>query len=87
MIQLIYSKYFLKSVKKLPVLIQNKLAIKLEILQKNPYHSLLYTKHLTGELFGFYSFRVTREWRVIFQFLTPEIIKLIEIGHRKDIYK
>ena len=87
MIQLIYSKHFLKSIKKLPTSIKNKLATKLELLQKNPFHPLLHTKPLTGPLFGFYSFRITREWRVIFQFLAPEVIKLIEVGHRKDIYK
>ena len=87
MVQLIYSKHFLKSIKKLPTPIKNKLATKLELLQKNPFHPLLHTKSLTGPLFGFYSFRITREWRVIFQFLAPEVIKLIEVGHRKDIYK
>lgn len=87
MIQLVYSRYFLKSVKKLPTPIQNKLATKLELLQKNPFHLLLHTKSLIGRLFGFYSFRITREWRVIFQFLEPEIIKLVEVGHRRDIYK
>ena len=87
MIRLSYSRHFLKSVKKFPSSIQNKLATKLEILQKNPFHPFLHTKPLTGQLLGFYSFRITREWRVIFQFSAPEIIKLIEVGHRKDIYK
>ena len=87
MVEIVYSRHFLKSVKKLPTPIKNKLATKLDLLQRNPFHSLLHTKPLTGQLFGFYSFRITREWRVIFQFLAPEIIKLIEIGHRKDIYK
>ena len=53
MIQLIYSKHFLKSIKKLPTSIKNKLATKLELLQKNPFHPLLHTKSLTGPLFGF----------------------------------
>jgi len=87
MIKLVYTNRFLKSAKKLPFSIQNKLADKLEILQQSPFHSLLHTKSLTGPLSGFYSFRITREWRVIFNFLEPKIIKLIEIAHRKDIYK
>jgi mRNA-degrading endonuclease RelE of RelBE toxin-antitoxin system len=74
-------------VKKLPVLVRSKLIAKLELLQENPYHSLLHTKPLTGQLFGFHSFRITREWRVIFQFLDPETIELIKVSHRKDIYK
>lgn len=87
MISLIYNKNFLKSVKRLPKNPQAKLAKKLELLQQNPFHPLLHTKPLTGPLVGFYSFRITRDWRVIFQFENPETIKLIELGHRKDIYR
>lgn len=87
MIQVAYSNYFLKSVKKLGGKHREKLAELLEILRQNPFSSLLHTKALTGKLTGFYSFRITRDWRVIFQFVTPEKIKLTDIGHRKDIYK
>jgi len=87
MISLIYNKNFLKSAKKLPKNLQEKLAKQLELLQQNPFHSILHSKPLTGPLVGFYSFRITRDWRTIFQFKNPEIIKLIEAGHRKDIYR
>jgi addiction module RelE/StbE family toxin len=87
MVSLAHTNSFLKSARKLPISQQNKLAELLEILQANPFHQKLHTKNLTGPLTGFYSFRITRDWRVIFQFLTPDKIKLIEIGHRKDIYK
>jgi len=87
MLKLVYTKSFLKSAKKLPFHIQNNLSGKLEILQENPFHSFLHTKSLTGVLSGFYSFRITRDWRVIFCFIEPKIIKLIETAHRKDIYK
>jgi len=87
MLKLVYTKRFLKSAKKLPFYIQNNLSGKLETLQENPFHSFLHTKSLTGILSGFYSFRITRNWRVIFCFIEPKIIKLVEIAHRKDIYK
>jgi len=87
MLKLVYTNRFLKSAKKLPFYIQNKLGDKLETLQQNPFHSFLHTKSLTGPLSGFYSFRVTRDWRVVFCFVEPEIIKLVEVAHRKDIYK
>lgn len=48
--------------------------------------SLIYNKNFLKSV-GFYSFRITRDWRVIFQFENPEVIKLIEMGHRKDIYR
>ncbi|PIW74754.1 MAG: hypothetical protein CO003_01065 [Candidatus Portnoybacteria bacterium CG_4_8_14_3_um_filter_44_15] len=87
MLNLVYTNRFLKSSKKLPFHIQNNLSGKLETLQKNPFHSFLHTKSLTGDLSGFFSFRITRDWRVIFCFVEPEIIKLVEVAHRKDIYK
>jgi len=87
MLTLVYTNSFLKSARKLPKSQQNKLSQLLEVFQENPFQPKLHTKTLTGPLTGFYSFRITRNWRVIFQFLTPDKIKLIEIGHRKDIYK
>ena len=87
MITIVYANPFLKTAKKLPKSQQSKLAQLLKILQENPFDSKLHTKALSGPLTGFYSFRITRDWRVIFQFLTPDKIKLIEIGHRKDIYR
>lgn len=85
--QLIYDKGFLKGVKILPKNIQSKLAHLLELLQENPFAPLLHAKRLSGELAGFFSFRITREWRVIFYFRDPEIIQLLKVAHRRDIYR
>lgn len=87
MLKILYSNSFLKSAKKAPPTIQRRLGENLEVLQENPFHSLLHTKSLSGQLSGFYSFRVTRDWRVIFCFLDTQTIKLVEMAHRKDIYK
>jgi len=72
---------------KLPLKQQAKLASLLELLRENPFHSQLHTKHLSGKLSGVYSFRITRDWRVIFRFFSLQEIQLIDIGHRKDIYR
>lgn len=85
--RIVYSEDFLKSAKTAPKPIQKKLASLLEIFQINPFHSKLHTKPLVGKLKGFYSFRITRDWRVIFIFLNPQTISLIAIAHRKDIYR
>ena len=87
MIKLLYTKQFLKSSKKLPKVQQIKLANLIETLQAQPYSPLLHTKPLSGQLTGFYSFRINREYRVIFQFISPTEIKLIETAHRKEIYR
>lgn len=86
-IVVVYGAYFFKSARKLPKKEQEKLAKLLEMLQKNPFHTQLHAKPLTGKLAGLYSFRITREWRVIFQFLTPDKIQLLYVGYRKEIYK
>jgi len=87
MVKVVYTNHFLKSARKLPALIKEKSASSIEVLQKNPFDSTLHTKSLTGKLAGFYSFRITRDWRVIFYFLNPETVKLIDVAHRKDIYR
>lgn len=83
----VYSKDFIKSVRLLPWSIRKKLVNLLEILQENPFHQKLHSKPLMGELKGFYSFRITRDWRVIFSFLNSHKIFLIDVAHRKDIYR
>ncbi|MBI2459523.1 MAG: type II toxin-antitoxin system RelE/ParE family toxin [Parcubacteria group bacterium] len=52
-----------------------------------PFHPLLHAKRLSGKLAGLLSFRITRDWRVIFQFNDPETIQLLRVKHRKDVYR
>jgi addiction module RelE/StbE family toxin len=87
MVRITYTNDFLRTAGKLPHEIQDKLASQTELLEKNPFHPVLHTKPLTGQLTGLYSFRITRDWRVIFCFLDPTTLKLINAAHRRDIYK
>lgn len=87
MVKIVFSELFLKAAKKLPRETQNKLAKRLELLSRNPFHVTIHTKRLVGELAGLYAFRITRDWRVIFNFVDEQTVKLIDVGHRKDIYK
>lgn len=87
MIKIYYTNRFLRSARKLPLQEQEKLAKLLALAQENPFHPKLHSKPLAGELSGSYSFRITRDCRVIFQFLSADEISLIDIGHRKEIYR
>ncbi len=87
MIRIQYDRSFLKCVQMLPTKIQERLAATIEILQQEPFHSTLHTKRLSGSLTGILSYRVTREYRVIFQFVDQSTIQLLEVDHRKDIYR
>ena len=87
MIQVLYSKAFLKSAQHLPKPQRNKLARLVKILSENPYDSILHTKRLVGEHTGFLSFRIMHDWRAIFQFTNLDTIKLLRVVHRKDAYR
>lgn len=85
--QIKYSDKFFAQSRKLPKPIQSKLAMLLEFLAVNPFHPLLHTKKLSADLNQSYSFRITRDWRVIFIFEKNDEIKLVKVGNRKDIYR
>ena len=82
-----YSDRFLAQSIRLPAATQTKLARLLDLLAADPFHPLLHTKRLAGSLNQSYSFRITRDWRVIFSFETNGAIKLAKVAHRKDIYR
>ena len=86
MISIVFGKKFIKSAKILSPKHKEKLADLVETLSSEPYNPRLHTKPLSGALIGLYSFRITREWRVIFKFNSPNEIQLVAVGHRKDIY-
>lgn len=87
MYQLIFGSHFLHSAKKLDKDLRSKLKIGLDILLKDPFYPTLHTKPLTGRFSHYYSFRLGRDYRVTFRFSHSSAIHLIDIGHRKDIYR
>ena len=85
--QLVFGRKFLNSAEKLNDKLKPKLKSSLDILLKDPFHSKLHTKPLTGKLSNNYSFRLGRDHRVIFRFASDDTICLTSVGHRKDIYR
>ena len=57
--QLILEQSFIKSAKNLPDSVKKKLSKLLPLLEANPYHPLLHSKKLSGNLTGLFSFRIT----------------------------
>ena len=84
--RVIYDPRFLKELEKAPGEVQSKADALLEPLKNEPFHPLLHTKKLKGPLYGLYSFRVL-DYRIIFEIVKPDIIRLLAIRHRKDIYR
>ncbi len=82
-----YSSNFEKDFKKLPKSIQE-LAIKQEgIFRNDPHDVRLHSKPLKGRLKGLWSFRVTRNYRVIYAWKDKENVLFYEVGDRKFIYQ
>lgn len=87
MARVYYSDHFKKQAKKLTEKQQDKLARLVVLLKENPFNSRLKTKPLTGKFIGIYSFRIERNFRALFKFLSQSEILLFNVGHRKDIYR
>ena len=87
MVRIEYSREFEKQAAKLECHLQEKLAHLLTLLAENYYDSRLHTKSLSEPFVGILSFRITRDWRVTFHFVNPDTIRLLEVKHRKDIYR
>lgn len=87
MVQIEYSREFEKQASKLELRLQKKLSELLPLLATNHYDSRLHTKSLSEPFLGVLSFRITRDWRVTFHLASPDTIRLLEVKHRKDIYR
>ncbi|MSU54800.1 MAG: hypothetical protein EXS48_03160 [Candidatus Staskawiczbacteria bacterium] len=87
MVRVYYSDHFEKQAKKLTEKQQVKLAMTIVLLKENPFNSRLKTKPLAGKFIGIYSFRIERNFRALFKFLSPNEILLFKVGDRKDIYR
>ena len=86
MYSVVFGDSFLASAKRLGRDVQKQLNHQIKILVADPFHPKLHTKPLHGRLAGFYSFRVGRDYRVIFR-ITDIVIFLIKVSHRKEIYR
>lgn len=84
--QIHYTSHFIKSFKKLPKEIQKLAARQEEIFRSNPDDPRLHSKALKGRLKDLYSFRVTRNYRVLFAKKEEGVYLFYEIGDRKFIY-
>ncbi len=81
-----YTSNFIKGFKSLPKKIKELAAQQESIFRADPNDPRLHLKALKGKLKGLYSFRVTRNYRVLFTWKDKENVLFYEIGDRKFIY-
>jgi mRNA-degrading endonuclease RelE of RelBE toxin-antitoxin system len=84
--RILFTEKSIKSFKKLPKPIQNKAEILFNIVATDYRDSRLKTKKL-NTISPLFSFRISQDYRAIFEFINRETIKVLDIKHRKDIYK
>lgn len=82
-----YKENFIKQFKNLPFEIKEKLASLEDVFVQNNFNPVLHTKKLKGSLKNFFSFRITRDYRVIYRFVSHNEVEFLAVKHRKDIYK
>ena len=86
MISISYTNAFLKHFRVLPKSVQIKGDELVSLLSVDFRDSRLHTKKLVLDE-DIYSFRIGRDYRVLFVFEAGDNIKLLNVQHRKDIYK
>jgi len=84
--EIIYSKYFVKKYKKLPVSIQMKFKERRNIFMEDHHSSILNVHGLRGAYTGKYSFNVTADYRVIFAYESDGVATLIDIDTHSNLY-
>ena len=84
--KIVFTKTFEKSLKRLTPAEQKQVAVKLKILQTNPYHPSLRTKKIKG-FDGLFECSVNMDIRILWQYKDTEIIIILDIVHHSVMDK
>lgn len=85
MLEIEVTNSFLKKFKKLPKRIQHLTDQKTAIFRSAPEYPALHVEKLTPKNLGLWSFRINRQYRVIFRFTKSNTVLFINVGSH-DIY-
>ncbi|HAZ28240.1 MAG TPA: type II toxin-antitoxin system mRNA interferase toxin, RelE/StbE family [Candidatus Magasanikbacteria bacterium] len=80
------SSRFKRAYKKLSLSIQDDFNEKIILFIKDPFHPLLRTHKLKGKLQTCFAFRLKDGYRVLFDFSSPGVVDIFDIGHH-DLYQ
>ena len=82
----VFSSRFRKSVRKRPVRIQELVLERLDLFLADRNHLLLNDHPLVGKLAGTRSISVSGDLRIQYEFLSSEVIHLIDFGTHSELY-
>ena len=86
-VALVYTRTFLRDTACLPHDIRAKLLVQVEYFRSNPKDTRLHCKKLHGRLEGLESFRITRNYRVLYRRQQQMTYLLLAVDDRKDVYR
>ncbi len=85
--EFLITEEFIKQYQKLPKAIQKKAERQQKLFLKNPLYPSLHTEKLQPKDKEIWSFRIDREYRIIFRFLSSDEVILLTCGHHSWIYR
>jgi mRNA-degrading endonuclease YafQ of YafQ-DinJ toxin-antitoxin module len=89
MVQVAYSSSFKRAYRRRVKgidLLEKKFNNRLKTFISNPYHPILKTHKLSGELADLWSFSVDYDVRVVFYFATSKKVVFVDIGSHDEVY-
>lgn len=87
MIEISVTDEFRRRYQELPVVIKNKAVRKESIFRQNPFHASLQTEKLSPKQREVWSFRIDREYRIVFRFTSSNNILFLTCGHHHFVYR
>lgn len=81
------SSRFERSYHKMPLNIQADFGEKIRFFQNNPFDPRLHTHKLGGRLQDLYAFYLRDGFRVLLDFVEPNVVLLVNIGSHDDYRK
>lgn len=82
-----YADEFEKRYIELPNQIKIKAEKQEKLFRSNPFHPSLHTEKLSPKSREVWSFRIDKNYRIIFRFLDKDKILFLNVGHHHWIYR
>ena len=87
MTEIYYTEEFHRRYAELPLPIQKKAERRERVFRENPFHPSLRTEKLQPAEKEYWSFRVDRDYRIIFRFGEKNKVYFVTCGHHHWIYR
>ncbi|MBI5003911.1 type II toxin-antitoxin system mRNA interferase toxin, RelE/StbE family [Candidatus Kaiserbacteria bacterium] len=84
--QFVFSRLYKRQFKKLPLDLQVKVMIRLDLFMQDETHPLLDNHQLRFEWQGYRSMNITGDYRVIFKKESDDMVRLEQVGTHHELY-